>query len=94
MRRILLVLTVALVMAAMVVATAGTAFAASDCSRKPTGDAPVNGCNHREPAPHFPNLTNSNAAEVTNCTTDPQCTEADVGAHHFGDFPPGNAPTP
>jgi len=73
-RRVLLVLTVALVMAVMMVATAGTAFA-------------VHPDFHPTPANHH--ATGNPAGDITTCTVDPVCGETQVGKSTHDPFPLG-----
>jgi len=74
-RRVPLVLTVALVMAVMMVATAGTAFAAHP---------------DFHPTPANFHATSNPAGDVTTCTVDPVCGgETQVGQSTHDPFPKG-----
>ena len=80
MKRFILVLAVAAVMAAMMVVTVAPAFAAAPSSH-PTPNANSNAFNNP-------------SGRVSNCATDPTCGVTDVGQHQFQSFPPGQPPGP
>ena len=80
MSRVLLVLTVALVMAVMMVATAGTAFAARP---------------DFHPTPANSHAFDNPAGDITTCPLDPVCVgDIQIGQSHHDRFPQGQHPGP
>jgi hypothetical protein len=74
MRRILVLVTVLALMVVMMVVTVAPAFAA-----KPDF----------HPTPANSNATDNPAGDVTTCTVDPVCSNADTGQAHHEPFPKG-----